>query len=362
MIFMWVTIVVLVTFTTLLFYKWRFRYWAKRRVPFIKPRIPFGSLLNPFTGKKHLFILMKDNYDYYKSRGYKYGGLYIMTNPVLLIIDLQLQKNIMGTDFNYFTERGFYFNEKHDPISANLFTLGGATWKARRAKINPAFTPGKVKMMFPTMLECTQQMNQYLNDRIERGGADVDVKMLIQYLSTDIIASCAFGLEPNRFKDSNSEFVRMCNLIFETSLLKRMTLFFADSFPELARKLGIRLFDKCVTDYFRGIVRSMIHHRDTNSVERNDLMQILMSMRKDGTAEEGLTLEQISAESFLFFGAGFDTSSSTMIFALFELAHHQDIQERLRKDICKMLQETDNQFTYEAVNEMKYLAQIIDGK
>ena len=94
-----------------------------------------------------------------------------------------------------------------------------------------------------------------------------------------------------------------------------MTLFFADSFPDLARKLGVRMFDKHVTDYFRGIVRNVINNRDTNDVKSNDFMQILRNTRKGDEADDnvGTNFCQVI---LLFFGADLDTSSSTVIFCV----------------------------------------------
>lgn len=47
--------------------------------------------------------------------------------------------------------------------------------------------------------------------------------------------------------------------------------------------------------------------------------------------------------------AGFETSSDTTMFILYELALNMDIQENVRKEILDALAETDGKITYELV-------------
>lgn len=75
-----------------------------------------------------------------------------------------------------------------------------------------------------------------------------------------------------------------------------------------------------------------------------------------------LTMNEIVAQSYVFFLAGFETSSTTMTFALFELAIHPEIQDRVRKEIQTVLSKHDNQMTYDSLNELKYMGQVIDGE
>ncbi|XP_023159272.1 probable cytochrome P450 6a14, partial [Ceratitis capitata] len=56
--------------------------------------------------------------------------------------------------------------------------------------------------------------------------------------------------------------------------------------------------------------------------------------KRDGIdLSQGLTLLQMAAQAFVFFAAGFHTSSTTMSFCLYELAMNQAIQDKLREEI-----------------------------
>lgn len=64
----------------------------------------------------------------------------------------------------------------------------------------------------------------------------------------------------------------------------------------------------------------------------------------------------------MFFFAGFETSSSTMAFCLYELALNPDIQEEVRREIDTVLDKHGGNFTYESLFEMEYLEKVVDGK
>lgn len=58
----------------------------------------------------------------------------------------------------------------------------------------------------------------------------------------------------------------------------------------------------------------------------------------------------------------FETSSTTMMFTLYELALNPDVQEKLREHIRSVLSKYNDEVTYEAMLDMKYLQMVIDGK
>lgn len=72
-------------------------------------------------------------------------------------------------------------------------------------------------------------------------------------------------------------------------------------------------------------------------------------------------MKEMVAQSFVFFFAGFETSSTTMTFALFELAQHPDIQEKTREELTTVLEKYNNHVCYDSVKEMVYMQQVIDG-
>ncbi|RZC38786.1 p450 domain containing protein, partial [Asbolus verrucosus] len=100
-----------------------------------------------------------------------------------------------------------------------------------------------------------------------------------------------------------------------------------------------------------------VSYREEKNYTRNDFLQLLIDLKG---SEDGLTMNDVAAQSFVFFLAGFETSSTLMTFTLYELARNQDIQQRLRDEINTVLAKHDGKITYDSIQEMKYMNQVID--
>lgn len=77
--------------------------------------------------------------------------------------------------------------------------------------------------------------------------------------------------------------------------------------------------------------------------------------------QKTMTEDEIVSQTVLFFIAGFETSSTTLSFCLYEIAKNAEIQNRVHDEIDRVLKEHNGQITYESLGECKYLSQCIDG-
>ena len=68
------------------------------------------------------------------------------------------------------------------------------------------------------------------------------------------------------------------------------------------------------------------------------------------------------AQAFTFLAAGFETSGSALSYALYELAKHPEIQQRLREEILQVMSKHDGKVTYNGIQEMVYLDMVVSGE
>jgi len=119
----------------------------------------------------------------------------------------------------------------------------------------------------------------------------------------------------------------------------------------------MRQIHQDITDFYVGIVRETVKQREEQGIVRNDFMNLLIEMKQRGE----LTIEEMAAQAFIFFVAGFDTSASTLGFALYELAKQPELQVKLRKEIDEALQLHQGEFTYDSMQELRYMELVIAG-
>lgn len=219
--------------------------------------------------------------------------------------------------------------------------------------------------MFQTIVDVADNFQQCLNGMIE-GSESFELKDVLSRFTTDVIGTCAFGINCNSLKDPNAEFREMGQKTFDLGTNRMVKHFFIASFKRLAYALHMRAVAHDVSSFFLGIVKETVEYREKNNIKRNDFMDLLIQLKTHGTldgADVGkLTLNEIAAQAFIFFIAGFETASTTLSYVLYELSVNKHFQDRARKEIQTVLEKHDGQFTYEAMISMNYIGQIIYGE
>src|SRR5690349_7578990 len=126
-------------------------YWSRRGFPQLNPKFLVGDIGDLFRLKLSIAEIYGNLYE--KTKNVKIIGIYFTYRPALLVNDPELIQSILVKDFQHFTDHGLYVDESYDPLSGHLFSLSGEKWKNLRAKLSPLFSPGKLKMMFPTFFD-----------------------------------------------------------------------------------------------------------------------------------------------------------------------------------------------------------------
>ncbi|GBP92738.1 Cytochrome P450 6a8 [Eumeta japonica] len=137
-------------------------------------------------------------------------------------------------------------------------------------------------------------------------------------------------------------------------------------FPKLMSFLRIRLFGN-FEKFFIGAIKQVLRVREKQNTKTHDFAELCVELQRKGTLRDAATGYEIeptdeimAAQAFFFFIAGVEPSATSMFFALFELAKHPDILDKLREEVDDVFERCDDNPTYEAVNDMKYLDMVLD--
>ncbi|XP_075165253.1 putative cytochrome P450 6a21 [Haematobia irritans] len=360
-----VLLAILVGLITYVWYSLRktFSYWQSKGIPCEQPHPLMGNMMG-INSTRSFGDIMQQYYDKFRGSG-PFAGFYFGYRPAVFILEPALIKNILIKEFNKFTDRGFYHNEKDDPLSGQLFLIDGLKWRHMRNKLTPTFTSGKMRFMFPIIREIGEEFIEVMGEIIKET-QDIEVKDILARFTCDVIGACAFGIDCGSLKNPNAEFRKYGIQGLREPRHNMLLMAFIQSFPKFAAKMGFKLFPQPVIDFFLRIVKETVEYRENNNVRRNDFMDMLIDLKNNkliksehGDELTNLSMEEITAQAFVFFNAGFDTSSITMGYALYELARNEDIQIKAREEILQIYERNNNQFNYESLKEMPYMDQII---
>lgn len=314
--------------------------------------------------------------------------MFDMRTPVILVNDPKLLKQFTVKDFDHFSDHRVFVDETMDTLFGNsLFCMQGQKWRDMRSTLSPAFTGSKMRHMFSTVLDVTQQMIEHMSKEADKKGdlVQYEMKETCSRLLNDVIAISAFGVSVNSFEDPNNDFYlsgrQLMNILGPLGMIK---FFGFRLVPGLMKQLGIQLFDQRARKFFKGIILSTLDNRWKNGIQNNDVIDVLLKVRQGQTVnaehdekdtagfatvqeselgkskhKRQWTDDELVSQAFLFFLAGFDTSSTLMSFASYEIMLNPEIQERLFEEVRLHHELTNGKLTYENLKDLKYLDMVV---
>nr|QLL22071.1 cytochrome P450 [Tribolium confusum] len=345
---------ILVSLVGFLIYKYfsrNFNHWAKKNVFYFKPVPFFGNFLDISLFRTTIGEHLANLYNKTKE---PYFGIFVFDKPHLIIRSPDLIKTILVRDFNNFDDRCIA-SPAHDPLLSNMLFLNkNPDWKNVRVKMTPVFTTGKLKGMIPLINEIGETMKKYIHQRIPNDS--LEAKEICAKFSTDVIARCAFGINANSFKREDAEFRKIGRMIFDfnwSNAIQQTSYFFL---PGLVNFFKLSMWSPEASQFLRETFWNTIKVREERNVKANDLIDAIISLKDNKEFCENNKFEgdKVVAQAAQFFVAGFETTSSTIAFTLYELCLHPHIQQKLRAEISSCIKEHGG-ITYEAIQDMKYL-------
>lgn len=204
-----------------------------------------------------------------------------------------------------------------------------------------------------------------------------------------LAASCAFGLKVNSLEDRTNEFFTIGSSSFDLGSIKvALRLILIRTFPKFMRSIDFEFFPVKTKRFFKSMVLDTMKERVKKQIIRPDMINILMQVRsgklkyrEDDTGNDdddagfatvqessigklhvnqSWTDDEIVAQCFLFFAAGFETSSTLLTFMTYELAINQEIQQKLYEEIRRVNGTlSTTRISYDTLSKLKYLDQVM---
>ncbi|GIX78249.1 cytochrome P450 3A21 [Caerostris darwini] len=364
----------------------------------------------------------------YQKLGPIYGH-YEGNKALISIADPTLLRDVLVKDFAFFSNRREV--RTGDKVIDNLLSIiRGEDWKRVRTIITPTFTTGKIKRMLSIFKDCANTLVNNMKANAEQG-KPANAKWLYGAFTMDTtttrttrssrtpessshrawasgsfyfkflpawqwifftLLACLFIVPVEIISSFTwlAPFLMRCLLIMQFPLIEMLSSL-AVVAPRLMRWLGIGLFAKDATGFFKNTTLQIMEQRKRSGQVRNDFLQFMMDTAKEVAEEQNweaaekekadiasnynesdaghqifkavtsksLSMDELVAQCVIFFLAGYDTTASTLSFVTYQLAICQDVQDKLREEVDQAIKENNGVLTYEAVQSLKYLDNVI---
>lgn len=380
---MYLWLILLVLF---LAYRWLTKdhdYFKKIGIMYDKPSLLVGNTLKLVLQKESIIALNERQYRKFKK--YQIYGFFNFLQKSFMLTDPDIIKRVTVKDFDHFLNHSPAF-EMDDLFSRTLFVMKDKRWRDMRTTLSPIFTGSKMKMMFGLLSEHSKGFVKYMEERSAKGqNNDVNIPELFSRYTADGICTAALGFVGDSVKNEGSEVYKivkqMDNDFNGTAGIFKFML--SALLPGIYKLLDLQVTSQNVYDFFRHTVIDVMNDREKKNISRPDVIQLLLQARKGQLTNDqldeseyknysahtefdvSLKNEKVSsfeendwiAQGYIFFGAGFDTSTTTLQTLFYELVQNPKIQDELIEEIDEVA--VNGEVTYEALHKMKFLDMVL---
>ncbi|KAH8556727.1 cytochrome P450 [Umbelopsis sp. PMI_123] len=208
----------------------------------------------------------------------------------------------------------------------NLVTLQhggqhGHIWKTQRNLLDQGFKIPALRVLESTFVRHTERFVANLETLVDK---EVNMTALFADFTFDIIADViGAGEAPKEFKENMNFLIRKLEnpllLVPWGGYIMRYIIY------RHANKVVDKFIFKAIND------RKKLRATGADSLEHKTILDFLLEAEDDNGRK--LTDTEIRDQLYVFFLAGFETSSNTLSFLAFELGRRNDVQQRLIDEV-----------------------------
>ncbi|XP_055266216.1 cytochrome P450 3A24-like isoform X2 [Moschus berezovskii] len=289
-------------------------------------------------------------------------GIFEGKQPLLLITNPDVIKTILVKEcYSVFTNRRVFGPMG---IMKNAVTVAeDEQWKRIRTLLSPTFTSGKLKEMFPIIAKYGDVLVRNLKKEAEKGKS-VNMKDILGAYSMDVITSTSFGVNIDSIGNPQDPFVENAKKVLRFNILDPLLLSVA-LFPFLIpifEALNISMFSKSALNFLTTSIKRIKESRlKDNQKPRVDFLQLMINSQnsKETDNHKALSDQELVAQSIIFIFGGYETTSTSLSFIIYELATHPDVQQKLQEEIDATFPNKAPP-TYDVLAQMEYLDMVVN--
>ena len=259
-------------------------------------------------------------------------------------------------------------------LGVGILLAEGDEHKIQRKNLNPAFSFRHTKDLYPLFWQKSREMTEELvkasqtTEKFEPVAKDpeavdppqhapgvIEVSDFTSRATLDIIGLCGMGQDFGSLKDPTNKLNQVYRSIFKQSRADRIMGLIGIFMPfwlmsRLPVKRNFAIF--AASEYIKQVCRDMIakSREKMAKSEKPDVDIISVALQSGGFTDEELVNQMMT-----FLVAGHETTATAMVWALYLLSKHQDIQQKLRDEVRSKLPSLDTDVTAADIESCQYL-------
>ncbi|XP_058796311.1 cytochrome P450 4C1-like [Phymastichus coffea] len=271
-------------------------------------------------------------------------------------------------------QKSFLYNTLHGWLGTGLLTSHGTKWQTRRKMLTPAFHFNILQQYFKNIVENGEKTMEQL---LSKGEAIYDVDEVVSNFTLKVICETAMGV---KFTEENiNEYRKAIHCVGSSAVYRSIYPWFG---PESIFRMTQRGREyKQALNTLHSFTKKIIQerkefHDNTNGYfleefasdgskksltddiyhgyrkKRLAMLDLLIAAQRDNQQIDDQGIQE-EVDTFTF--EGHDTSAVALMFAVLLIAEHEDVQNRIRREVSEILDRTNGKLEMSDVQNLHYL-------
>jgi cytochrome P450 len=286
----------------------------------------------------------------YEEWAEKYGAVFripiAMGANRIYILDPKAVAHVTSRDTSRYVHAALNRVFIENMAGRGIMWAEGESHKRQRKTLTSAFSVSAIRQLTHVFFDSAYKVKVAWDALLESsvdGEAIIDVQNWMNHVSLDSIGIAGFSHDFGTLSGQRSA---VCDVFdsfgtLKPSLAQVLVVILGTAFPILARAPTKRrkLVKKFVSDadeISRELLRKTRVEKEGNVAEAmgdKSVIGHLIKAESDETAELRISEEEVMAQMKILIIAGYETTSSSLTWALIELAKNQSIQAKLRDEL-----------------------------
>jgi len=276
------------------------------------------------------------NRDAYRMKIVGRGDTYVLGHP-------DHMERALLTDMDSFRKT----DDNLIAFGEGLLAVEGEEWQKQADTLQPLFRRDSVMDYADGMVEQVRRRTDTWSDgdRFELQGEFTDMTL-------DVIFATLLGRELEL--DGNRDLREAAEHLHEWFV--PTSYFLPDWVPTPSRR-RFREAKQTLEEESQRLLDEKSGEAPTNPMEADDLLSLLVGLRESGMAEDTgmLTDERLRDQMVTMIFAGHDTTTTTLTFAFWALAHHDEVRERFHAEVDAL----DGQPTMDDLDDLEVTDNVV---
>ncbi|KIJ63847.1 hypothetical protein HYDPIDRAFT_29197 [Hydnomerulius pinastri MD-312] len=320
-------------------------------------------------------------WDFHQMLADRYGPIAkfygIFGRRQLIVSDPKAMHHIIVKDQNIYEENDIFIETNKLVFGMGLLSTLGDHHRKQRKMLNPVFSINHMRHMTPIFREIATNLRDSIAERVKRGPQEVNMLEWLTRTALELVGRSGLGTSFDNLKgDATNPYTKaikdLSPSLFRTFPIRQFLPYLIKLGPASFRRFVVNnspwkdvqeisrivdIMDKTSIEVFEAKKKALAEGDEAvmqQVGQGKDIMSILLRANMTASEEDRLPDSELLGQMTTLVFAATDTTSGALSRTLLTLAHHPDVQEKLREEY-KQAKVEKGELTYDDLVNLPYL-------